>query len=103
MPLMLLFLSIFFGAFLNKKKIIYISLFLFYIISTPFFANNFLKIVEGQYDKFQIEKINEVDAIVVLGGSIRINEFQNKYMEIPGCKTKTIPIFRKTSKTLLQI
>ena len=79
MPLMLLFLSIFFGAFFNKKKIIYFSLVLFYIISTPFFANNFFKIVEGQYNKLQIEKINKVDAIVVLGGSIRINEFQNKY------------------------
>ena len=79
MPLMLLFLSIFFGALLNKKKIIYLSLILFYIVSTPFFANNFFKIVEGQYNKHQIEKINEVDAIVVLGGSLRINEFKNKY------------------------
>ena len=79
MPLMLLFLSIFFGAFFNKKKIIYFSLVIFYIISTPFFANNFFKIVEGQYNKLQIEKINKVDAIVVLSGSIRINEFKNKY------------------------
>ncbi len=79
MPLMVLFISIFLGTYFKKKKVIYSSLVFFYIISTPFFANNFFKIVEGQYNKLQIEKINEVDAIVVLGGSIRINEVQNKY------------------------
>tara|TARA_B100001057_G_C22610419_1_gene856357 strand:- start:111 stop:812 length:702 start_codon:yes stop_codon:yes gene_type:complete len=79
MPIMVLFLSIFLGAYLNKKKVIYSSLVLFYIISTPFFADNFFKVVEGQYNKLQIGKINEVDAIVVLGGSLRINEFKNKY------------------------
>jgi uncharacterized SAM-binding protein YcdF (DUF218 family) len=79
MPLMVLFLSIFLGTYLKKKKVIYSSLVLFYIISTPFFADNFFKVVEGQYNKPEIEKINEVDAIVVLGGSLRINELKNKY------------------------
>ena len=79
MPLILLFLSIFLGTYFKKKKVIYSSLVLFYIISTPFFSENFFKVVEGQYIKLEIEKINEVDAIVVLGGSIRINEIKNKY------------------------
>ena len=79
MPLILLFLSIFLGTYFKKKKVIYSSLFLFYIISTPFFSENFFKVVEGQYIKLEIEKINEVDAIVVLSGSIRINEIKNKY------------------------
>ena len=79
MPLMVLFLSIFLGTYFKKKKVIYSSLVLFYIISTPFFADNFFKVVEGQYNKLQIEKINEVDAIVVLGGSLRINELKSNY------------------------
>ena len=79
MPLILLFLSILLGTYFKKKKVIYYSLALFYIISTPFFSENFFKVVEGQYNKLEIEKINEVDAIVVLGGSLRINEIRNKY------------------------
>ena len=79
MPLMVFLLSILLGTYFNKKKIIYSSLVLFYIISTPYFANNFFKVVEGQYNKLEIEKINKVDAIVVLGGSLRINELKNKY------------------------
>ena len=79
MPLILLFLSILLGTYFKKKKVIYSSLVLFYIISTPFFSEIFLKVVEGQYNKLEIEKINEVDAIVVLGGSVRINEIKNKY------------------------
>ena len=62
MPLILLFLSIFLGTYFKKKKVIYSSLVLFYIISTPFFSENFFKVVEGQYIKLEIEKINEVDA-----------------------------------------
>ena len=77
MPLMVFLMSILLGTYFNKK-IIYSSLVL-YIISTPFFANNFFKVVEGQYNKLEIEKINKVDAIVVLGGSLRINELKNKY------------------------
>ena len=79
MPLILLFLSILLGTYFKKKKVIYSSLVLFYIISTPFFSENFFKVVEGRYNKLEIEKINEVDAIVVLGGSLRINEIRNKY------------------------
>ena len=79
MPLIIFLISIFLGTYFKKKKVIYSSLVLFYIISTPFFADNFFKVVEGQYNKLQIEKINEVDAIVVLGGYIRINELKNKY------------------------
>ena len=79
MPLILLFLSILLGTYFKKKKVIYFSLVLFYIISTPFFSDNFFKVVEGQYNKLELQKINEADAIVVLGGSVRINEIKNKY------------------------
>ena len=79
MPLILFFSSILLGTYFKKKKVIYYSLALFYIISTPFFSDNFFKVVEGQYNKLELQKINEADAIVVLGGSVRINEIKNKY------------------------
>ena len=70
---------IFLGIYFNKKKLVYFTLAIFYIFSTPFFGSYFFKTVEGQYNPTALKYINKADAIVVLGGLIRINEFKNQY------------------------
>ena len=75
MPIMAFISLIFVGIYFNKKKVVYITLVVFYIISTPFFSKHFFKIVEGQYNSTPLVEINKADAIVVLGGTLKINEF----------------------------
>ena len=79
MPIMVFISLMFMGIYFNKKKVVYISLVVFYIISTPFFSKHFFKIVEGQYNSTPLEEINKADAIVVLGGTLKINEFGDQY------------------------
>ena len=52
---------------------------LFYIISTPIFSNFIMKIVEGEYKYQKLENLEKVDAIVILGGMLKIYEFENNY------------------------
>ena len=70
---------IFLGIYFNKKKVVYFTLVIFYIISTPFFTEHFFKTVEGQYNLTPLEVINRADAIVVLGGILKINDFGNHH------------------------
>ena len=79
MPLMVFSSLIFLGVYFNKKKVLYITLFIFYIISTPFFASYFFKTVEGNYNPIPLEIINKADAIVVLGGILNIVESRDQY------------------------
>ena len=79
MPIMLFILIILFSTFKGFKKLTYYSLFLFYIISTPIFSNLIMKQVEGEYEYGKLENKNKADAIVVLSGIMRINEFDNDY------------------------
>lgn len=74
LPIMLFIIIIIVGLIKNKKKIIYWAIGIFYIISTPIFANNFFKIVEGNEYRKPIKAINSADAIVVLSGMLEINE-----------------------------
>jgi uncharacterized SAM-binding protein YcdF (DUF218 family) len=62
------------GLIKNKKKLIYITIGLLYIISTPIFSNNFFKLVEGNEYRKPISVIDSADAIVVLSGMLEINE-----------------------------
>ncbi len=74
LPIMLVITVILIGLIRNKKKLIYISIGVLYIISTPIFSNNFFKLVEGNEYRKPISAIDSADAIVVLSGMIEINE-----------------------------
>ena len=71
---MLVIIVIIIGLIKNKKKIIYIAIGVLYIISTPFFSNNFFKLIEGNEYRKPISAIDSADAIVVLSGMLEINE-----------------------------
>ena len=77
LPIMLVIIVILIGLIKNKKKLIYIAIGVLYILSTPIFSNNFMKLVEGSghndYRK-PISAIDSADAIVVLSGMLEINE-----------------------------
>ncbi len=74
LPIMLVIIVILTGLIKNKKKLIYISIGVLYIISTPIFSNNFFKLVEGSEYRKPICAIDSADAIVVLSGMLGINE-----------------------------
>jgi uncharacterized SAM-binding protein YcdF (DUF218 family) len=71
---MLVIIVILIGLIKNKKKLIYISLGVLYILSTPIFSNNFFKLVEGSEYRKPISAIDSADAIVVLSGMLEIND-----------------------------
>ena len=79
MPIATLVVLLFLCIYFNKKKVAYLVLIVFYTISTPFFSDYFIKLVEGDSIPSQIESINQVDAIVVLSGMLRIEEFGDTY------------------------
>ena len=74
LPIMLVIIVILIGLFKNKKKLIYISIGVLYILSTPIFSNIFFKLVEGSEYRKPISAIDSADAIVVLSGMLKINE-----------------------------
>jgi len=80
MPIMIYLIIIILGTKKDYKKIIYISSFIFYIVSTPIFANFIMKKVEGEYSYESINEIEKADAIVILSGIMRINEFDDDYI-----------------------
>ena len=82
LPIMLVIIFILIGLIKNKKKIIYITIGVLYIISTPIFSNNFFKLVEGNEYRKSISGIDSADAIVVLSGMLEINEVEDStYIE----------------------
>ena len=82
LPIMLVIILILIGLIKNKKKIIYITLGVLYVISTPLFSNKFFKLVEGNEYRKPISAIDSAEAIVVLSGMLEINEFgDNTYVE----------------------
>jgi len=69
---------------LQKKRnsLIYFSIALLYIVSTPIFSNVFFKIVEGDSYRKPIMSIEQADAIVVLSGMLSLHEMDGKeYIE----------------------
>ncbi len=82
LPIMLFIIVILIGLIKNKKKLIYIAVFVLYIISTPIFSKNFFKLVEGNEYRKPISTIDSADAIVVLSGMLEINEIgDSTYVE----------------------
>ena len=84
LPLFIMPIVVFLGLILicnykGYKKLIYLFSILFYIISTPIFSNFIMKIVEGDYKYQKLENLEKVDAIVILGGMLKIYEFENNY------------------------
>ncbi len=84
LPLFIMPIVVFLGLILicnykGYKKLIYLFSILFYIISTPIFSNFIMKIVEGEYKYQKLENLDKVDAIVILGGMLKIYEFENNY------------------------
>ena len=77
LPIMLVIIVILIGLIKNKKKLIYIAIAILYILSTPIFSNNFMKLVEGSVHKHYwkpISVIDSADAIGVLSGMLGISE-----------------------------
>jgi uncharacterized SAM-binding protein YcdF (DUF218 family) len=74
LPIMLVIIVILIGLIRNKKKLVYISIGVLYLLSTPIFSNNFFKLVEGSEYRKPISAIDSADAIVVLSGMLEINE-----------------------------
>ena len=80
MPLMIYLFVIILGTKKEYKNLIYISSLIFYFISTPIFSNFLMKKVEGEYSYKSINEIEKADAIVILSGIMRINEFDDDYI-----------------------
>ena len=80
MPIMIYLIIIILGTKKEYKNFIYISSLIFYIISTPIFSNLIMKKVEGEYSYRSINEIEKADAIVILSGIMRINEFEDGYI-----------------------
>ena len=59
---------------------IYFSILIFYILSTSVFSNFIMKEVEGKYYYPDLKEVTKADAIVVLSGMMRINEFENSHI-----------------------
>jgi hypothetical protein len=71
---MLVIIVIQIRLFKNKKKLIYIAIWVLYIISTPIFSNNLFTLLEGSQYRKPISAIESADAIVVLSVILGINE-----------------------------
>ena len=80
MPIIIYLLTVVVGTKKEFKSLIYISSLIFYIISTPLFSNYFMKKIEGEYIYKSFNELEKVDAIVILSGIMRINEFDKNYI-----------------------
>ena len=80
MPIIIYLLVVVVGTKKEFKSLIYISSLIFYIISTPLFSNFFMKKIEGEYIYKSFNELEKVDAIVILSGIMRINEFDKNYI-----------------------
>ena len=80
MPIIIYLFVVIVGTKKEFKSLIYISSIIFYIISTPIFSNYLFKKIEGEYIYKNLNEFEEVDAIVILSGMMRINEFDENYI-----------------------
>ena len=77
MPTFLFLILITISAYKGFQKIIYFTILIFYVLSTSVFSNFIMKEVEGKYYYPNLKGVTKADAIVVLSGMMRINEFEN--------------------------
>ena len=80
MPIIIYLIIVVMGTKKEFKSLIYISTLIFYIISTPLFSNYLMKKIEGEYIYKSFNELEKVDAIVILGGIMRINQFDKNYI-----------------------
>jgi len=74
LPLMMIIIVIFVGLKRNNNKLIYLSIAVLYIISTPLISTLFFKLVEGSEYRIPANATDSAAAIVVLSGTLEINE-----------------------------
>jgi uncharacterized SAM-binding protein YcdF (DUF218 family) len=74
LPIMMVIILILVGLIRNNNKLIYLSIAVLYIISTPLISNLFFKLVEGSEYRMPANTTDSVAAIVVLSGMLVINE-----------------------------
>ena len=70
-PLSLIIFIIVLGTIYNSKKIIFFGITILIFFSLPIISNNLISYLEKDYTLQNVSTINEVDAIVVLGGMIK--------------------------------
>jgi len=80
MPTFLFLTIITISVYKGFRKIIYFSVLIFYVLSTSVFSNFIMKEVEGKYYYPNLKGVTKADAIVVLSGMMRINEFENNHI-----------------------
>lgn len=70
MPIMLIIYLLIYGALKKKNWPIYTAMICLYVFSTPIFANNFFKLIEGTAPRQTPNNVSKAEAIVVLSGMI---------------------------------
>ena len=105
MPIFLFLTIISISAYKGLRKTIYFSILIFYVLSTSVFSNFLMKEVEGKYSYPNFNRDIKADAIVVLSGIMRINEFEDSHIVEWGDADrffKAIELyFSKKSKTIV--
>lgn len=69
-PIFVVFLLVIVGALTSNKKVCILAACLLYIFSTPFFANESIRFVEGYAVKRHVSEVSNAEAIIVLGGML---------------------------------
>lgn len=70
MPIMLLIYLLIYGVWKKKRWPIYAAMIGLYVFSTPIFAKNFFKLIEGTEPRQTPSNVSKAEAIVVLSGMI---------------------------------
>ncbi|MDP3392154.1 YdcF family protein [Sediminibacterium sp.] len=70
MPIMLIIYLMIYGVWKKKRWPIYTAIISLYIFSTPIFAENFFKLIEGTAPRQTPQNVTNAEAIVVLSGMI---------------------------------
>jgi uncharacterized SAM-binding protein YcdF (DUF218 family) len=70
MPIMLIIYLLIYGEWKKKRWPIYMAMICLYVFSTPIFAGNFFKLIEGTEPRKTPKDMPNAEAIVVLSGMI---------------------------------
>lgn len=70
MPIMLIIYLLIYGVWKKKLWPIYTAMISLYVFSTPIFAENFFKLIEGTSPRQTPQNVSNAEAIVVLSGMI---------------------------------
>jgi len=80
MPIFLFLTIVSISIYKGLQKTSYFSILIFYVLSTSVFSNFLMKEIEGKYSYPNFNQDIKADAIVVLSGMMRINEFENSHI-----------------------